>query len=305
MECIFITNVGNNRINVLNEDGNSLGSFTLKGTCSFGAVAIRGPSGFQEVLIFDYCDSLMFVINPLNFSIVHEYECAGCMFGVYDPSNKMIYITQFGYGTVVPFNPIAGLFGHRINVCYSYPEFIALNGEDGKLYVPARASCYSVIDPNNNTSKSVRLGISPNGVACDTREKSLGGSGDCWISDTTRNKVYVVSGSKLLATLSGSKYPWGAVFDPVSQNGKGAVFVTSYNTSSVSVYSTDRLVKSVKTAYGADSLCLGPRGTVVAPLYGSFESGTVSGISETYKLIWTTSLGDSSISPESCVSFPP
>jgi YVTN family beta-propeller protein len=283
-EYTFATNIDSGTVDVLNSAGKLVTKIGDGGSSGYGVT--YAPST-KKIYVFDYDDSLVFVINPTTMKVVTSFTCHGCIFGVYVPSNGMIYASQFDKGEVIPFNPKTYAFGSEIQVCSQHPEYIAYNGGDGNVYVPARSGCYSIIDPNTNVATNVSLGTDPNGVACSSSNR-LGT--DCWITDESTGYVYEVNGSTLVATITNcDACYWGDAFNPTSRS----VYVTSTDDVIV-VVKGSAVVTNITTPSKSDADCLGAAKTIVVPL----ESGYAIGINKENDIMWTTNLKINF--PESC-----
>jgi DNA-binding beta-propeller fold protein YncE len=286
--CTFVTDLGSNLLQVLSSSGKLVTTITLPSSgCGYGATQVG-----QNVWVDDYCLGQLDKVSATTLSYVTSYGLAGAIFSAYAPSSGMLYVSQFGYGTVTPFNPLTGTFGSAIAVCGAYPEYIAYNGGsagDGLIYVPARTGCYSTINPTSNTASNYNLGVYPNGVACSSA------TGNCYISDedSSLNYVYEVKGGSTIATISNSNFDWlwGMAYNPIF----GTVYVTSALNNAVVVISGGSVTNTITMKSEADANCF-KNGKVVTPM---LLVATTSGLGQ-YSVVWTTPLGQGVIGPESC-----
>lgn len=285
----FVSNVGTGAVDVLSSEGKLVTEIEDGGCSGYGVT--YAPTT-KMIYVFDYACGTVYVINPSTMKVVTSYGCAGCIFGAYAPTDKLIYVSLFGYGEVETLDPTTGALGTPITVCGTYPEFIAFSPPDQSVYVPSRLGCYSIISTPKNTVTNVTLGTYPNGVAC----ASSGKEPLCWITDEDNGNVYEVSGSRLLATVTGcAGCNWGDGYSPASKT----AYVSSTN-DEVWPIKGDKLGTAISTSYGSDDNCYALAKEMVVPL--SSSPGYASGISKSNKVVWTTQLGSDSEYSEACAA---
>lgn len=285
---VFVTNLEDGAVDVLNTAGKLVTEIEDGGCSGYGATFIP-TTGL--VWVFDYSCSTVYVISPATNAVVTSFSCAYCIFGTYVASNKMVYASQFAEGEVIPINAKTYAEGSEISVCSYYPEYIT-TASDGMVYTPAREGCYSIINPKTNGVTNVDLGTYPNGVACATTGKTA----MCWITDEDNGNVYVVSGSKLIATISGcSDCYWGATYNPANK----AAYMTGTEADVYPIVGK-KLGTAITMEYGSDAACVGLSKEVVVPEILSESPGYAGGISTKNKVVWNTQLGSESDYPEGC-----
>ncbi|BDC17568.1 YncE family protein [Acidianus sp. HS-5] len=192
-----------------------------------------------------------------------------CSLGIfYDPSNNLIYVTDFGNNTltVIGSSFSSGLYVKAIIGVGSGPYAIAQDPTDGYLYVTnSRSNTVSVIDPiNNSVIDSIKVGLDPHGVAYDPS------NGYIYVADYGSNALSVIEpmNNSVIATIQVGSNPCQIAYDP----NNGYLYVTDRGSGSISVIST--VVPSVAYQITFTESGLPP---------GTLWSVTLNGITETSK----------------------
>ncbi len=303
-QCIFVTNLASDEVDVFSKSGFLIGTIDTGGESGYGVV-YAGPTA-NSIYVFDYDLSKMYEISLSSLSVVNSFSCSKCIFGAYVPSTETIFITQFGLGEIIPFNVQGSTFGSEISVsgCGAYPEYIAYNGGDGKIFTACRSDTYAIITIKFSVSYVEIAGAENlNGVACVSGIGQVSGN-PCWFDDGTTGYIYETT--RPLTPITSCKFcNWGGAFNPANKE----AYMASYSGSGVQAVSGDKPVKFITLNYGPLSPCTGPpyserpaSGTIVAPLTLSVYPGYTSGISATNSVLWTTQMGPSSLYPEGCTS---
>jgi glutamine cyclotransferase len=300
--CIYIGDYLTSQVTVINASTDKIVTTIAlpSGTEVFGVTYVAST---HTIWVGTYTLGYIYVYSTRSDKLIKKITVSDSAFMTL-AGNGMMYVAQFGLGTYQPINTTSYALGTSITACAADPEFLAYNNKDGMIYAPARTSCYDLINPSTNKATKVTLGTAPTGVAVNQM------TGDVYITDSTTNQTYVVSGSKLITTINSTEFKdgrlWGAIYSPKTNEvyivASGKAVGTVYPIGTViPITSSNKVEPAITVGQGPDFGCYIPsnKDMLITNTHGS-TPGNVSLISHSDKVIKTITLGSTSSEPYGC-----
>lgn len=174
--------------------------------------------GTKLVFVPDYCYDLVYAVDPSSNTIVGTIPIYAGFWIACDDAIPACYVTDGVHGTVIPFNPTTFTVGTAIGTCGEDAWMDAFDPVNGLLYVTTLSGCVTVLNPKTGATSTVNVGSATTGV-------TVAKSGLVYVSDLTTNDVYVIHGTKVVATTTTTGNTlMGAAYDSADN----LVWVASY-----------------------------------------------------------------------------
>lgn len=202
--CTFVANYGSSSVTVISPSDKVLTTISLPGGSA--PIGVVYDAKAKMIFVADYGLSAIDVINPSTDKFVKDVTgFAGAAFIACDDSIPACFVTQFGDGTVISFNPTTLKAGKSVTQCGDYPEFITFDAKSGNLYVGNRdPGCITVQNAKTGKTSTISGFDSVTGVAAIK-------SGLVYADDEELNEVFVISGTKVTKTITNGGFDelWG------------------------------------------------------------------------------------------------
>jgi YVTN family beta-propeller protein len=302
--CIYVGDYTSGQLSVISASTDKvIATITLPAGSAAGTFGVTYVPSTKTIWVGDYGIGEILVFSTATNKLVHKISVTVPAFMALAP-NGIMYVAQFGHTSYVAINTTSYKVGKTITACGAYPEFLAYNPVDGKIYAPGRVACYDIINPKTNAVTHVSLGTAPTGVAVNAK------TGLVYITDSTTNQTYVVKGSKLVTTINSKEFHngrlWGAFYSPATNE----VYVVASGQAVGGVYprgtiipitATNKVLPAIKAGQGPDLGCYvsSTKDVVVTNTHGG-TPGNVTLVSSSNKVVKTIVLAAKASGPYGC-----
>jgi YVTN family beta-propeller protein len=300
--CVYVADDGNNYVSVL-QGARLLTTITLPaGGCASG---VNYAPDALLVFVADYClnelDAYYATTNTFAGSITGLAHVA---FGVYDPSNGMLYYSGLNNNAIYVINPTTLALATTISpTCGPTPEFADYDSVNGMVYFADHSGCMDEINPSTNALTTISLpggaGTFVGGVAVNQA------TGNIYVDDQGLNQVYAVAITGAITTIISPSFskPWGDAYSPATNE----IYVANTGSNTVVPISASNAVGTPISVGSVPAFdCFSPTSDYIYVSNSKSSAPvTVTAINTKNAVQATISLGINGSSPYGCaaVSF--